>query len=113
MSIEATVAAIGRIKKKQENIAVTIGVLFGTILGIYFFTMSELLNRGLHFLVQMQIVTAVLIVIGLIFVRKIAFFVVRFLMAGKAEYKPIFASIVFKDLEQEPEKLAQRIHNGE
>lgn len=100
---------IYKIKKTTENIAVTVGILFGTILGIYFFSMSELVNRGMTGALWFLAISSVLLVIGLVFVRKLAFKVTRTMLGNKPQYQAIFAAIVLKDLEQDAETLAQRI----
>lgn len=111
MTQEESIAAIGRIKQIQENIAVTLGIIIGVILSIYFFTMSELVNHGLHLLVEIQVVTSILFVIMLVFIRRIAFFVTRALVGRKSRYRAIFASLKSGDMDQSPEALAEKVGN--
>lgn len=106
---EQKLEAIRRIKKTHENLVVTLGITIGIILGVYFFSFAMLIDSAPPIAIQFLMVTTVLLVLALIYVKRIALFFTRLLLGRKAECKPLLAVLVVADLAKNETVLSQQL----
>ena len=96
--------AIRRIKKTHENFVVACGILIGTILGAYFFSFSQFIDKA-PALAYFQFFTAILLVFGLVYIRRVAFFLTRLKLGRRPECKTLIAAISVQDLGKDEQTL--------
>jgi len=89
--------AIVRIKKIQENIAVVVGVIIALTLSVYFFTYAMLVDKGLEGMIWAQGLSAIAMLLILIYLKQVSFFLARLWLGRKAEYKDALASLAASD----------------
>ena len=89
---------ISSLKKTQENIAVGLGVIIGLTLSIYFFTYAMLVDKGLQGMLWTQGLSAIAMVLILIYLKQVSFLLARLWLSRKAEYRDALASVSLKDL---------------
>lgn len=106
---EQQLQAIQRIKKTHENLVVTIGITIGIILGIYFFSFAALIDSAPPFAIQFQMVTSVLLVLALIYVKRIALLFTRLLLGRDDHCRTILRVITVADLARDDQTLQQQI----
>lgn len=106
---EQQLQAIRRIKKTHENMVVTLGVTIGIILGLYFFSFAALIDSARPYVIQFMLATTLLLVLALIYVKRIALFFTRLLLGRKAECKALLALLVVTDLAKDEALLAQQL----
>jgi hypothetical protein len=106
---EQKLEAIRKIKKTHENLVVAIGITIGLILGVYFFSFASLIDSARPFAIQFLMVTTVLLVVALIYVKRIALFFTRLLLGRKAECKAVLSVLAVADLAKDEETLLQQL----
>jgi hypothetical protein len=89
-----------KIKKTHDRVAITAGVLMGVMLSSYFFTYGMLIDRDATGMIWFQIVTTVLFIFGLIFLKRLAFFITNLMLGFNSEYRRVLAGMKVKDLEK-------------
>lgn len=89
------------IKRVHGRIAIIAGVIMGLALSSYFFTFGMLIDRGATTALWFQIVTMVLFIFGLIFLKRVAFFITRILLALNADCRRVLKSMKLADLEKD------------
>ncbi len=87
-----------RIKKTQENIAVIIGTIFTLTLCVYFFTYAMLVDKGLYGLLWAQGLSALAMLLALIYLKHVSFFFTRLWLGRRAEFRDTFAGLNVSDL---------------
>jgi len=90
--------ALERIKKSQENIAVVIGTIFTLTLCVYFFTYAMLVDKGLYGLLWAQGLSALAMLLALIYLKHVSFFFTRLWLGRRAELRDTFAGLNASDL---------------
>ncbi|RMG91346.1 MAG: hypothetical protein D6703_05250 [Zetaproteobacteria bacterium] len=80
---------IERVRRTQENIAVFIGVVIALTLSVYFFTYAMLVDKGLTGLLWAQAISAVAMVLILIYLKPISLAITRLWLRRKPAYRPI------------------------
>jgi len=90
--------ALERIKKTQENIAVVIGTIFTLTLCVYFFTYAMLVDKGLYGLLWVQGLSALTMLLALIYLKPVSFFFTRLWLGRRAELRDTFAGLKASDL---------------
>lgn len=108
---EQQLQAIRKIKKTHENLVVTFGIAIGLILCIYFFSFAALIDSAPPIAIQFLMVTTVLLVLALIYVKRIAFFFTRLLLGRKDHCKAILRVIKVADLARDEEVLMERLRS--
>jgi len=88
---------IESIKKKQENIAVVIGVVFALTLSVYFFTYAMLVDKGLSGALWMMGLSSVAMLLILIKLKPVSFFFARLWLGRRPNYSDAFAVIAAAD----------------
>jgi cobalamin biosynthesis protein CobD/CbiB len=92
-----------KIKKMHSRIVTVAGTFMGVVLSIYFFTYSTLLDQGNNFLLWFEIITAVLFIFGLIYLKRLALFITRILLSTDSDCRRMLKGITVADLEKMPE----------
>ena len=106
MSDQDKIAAIRRIKKTHENFVVFGGILIGVILSVYFFTLSESVDKAPS-VAYFQVISAILLVLALIYIRRVAFFLTRLLLGRKPVCKTLIGGIDVADLGEDEQVLLE------
>lgn len=109
MPQQDTRSAITQIKKTHENFMVGIGILAGTILIIYFFTYGALVDSKTSSLIWFEVVTSVMTLFVLIFLRRVCFFLTRLKLGRREGYAGVFTKLVAVDLSLEEDALLAKI----
>ena len=89
-----------KIKKTHGRIAIIAGVIMGLALSSYFFTFGMLIDQGATVALWFQIITTVLFIFGLIFLKRLAFFFTRILLALDADCRHMLKGLKPADLEK-------------
>lgn len=108
-SAQNEIAAIERLQASQSNIKVTIGITIGTILLLYFFSFAQLVDAGQTAGWLFETATTVLCVLGLIYLNRISFFILKLRYKRRAEFTKIFPVLTASNIDEKAEELAQRI----
>lgn len=85
--------AVTTIRKKQENIAVVIGVVFALTLCIYFFTYAMLVDKGNSGGLWLMGTSSMLMLLALIYLKQVSFFIARLWLGRRPELRQTFASL--------------------
>ena len=101
--------AIAQIKKTHENFMVSLGVLIGTILLVYFFTYGALVDSVTSSLIWFEVITSILMVLALVFLKRVCFFLTKLKLGRQAEYRAVFANIHINDLALDEQALAEKL----
>lgn len=105
-------SAIAQIKKTHENFMVGVGILAGTILIIYFFTYGALVDSKTSSLIWFEVVTSVMMLFVLIFLRRVCFFLTRLKLGRREGYAAVFGKIAAADLSLDDEALLVKVGEG-
>lgn len=105
---DQTLAAIEKVKKTHSNMVVTLGIGIGVILGIYFFTFPQFLDRAPG-VVTFQAISAVFLFASFFFLKRIAFLLTRIRLAGKPDCKSILKVVSVADVDKEPEAILAKL----
>jgi len=84
---------IATIRKKQENIALVIGVTLAMTLSVYFFTYAMVTDKGLTNLLWFMAVSSIVIVAMLFRLQSVSFVVTRLWLGRRPGYPEAFSSI--------------------
>ncbi len=88
---------IESIRKKQENIAVVIGVVFALTMCVYFFTYAMLVDKGLSGALWIMGISSVLMLLALIKLKPVSFFFAKLWLGRKKDYRDAFSVIAATD----------------
>ena len=100
MTKENDTDTLQKIKRTHGRIAVIAGVIMGLALSSYFFTFGMLIDQGATVALWFQIITMVLFIFGLIFLKRVAFFITRMLLALNADCRRMLKGMKPADLEK-------------
>ncbi len=89
---------IDRLRKTQENIAVVIGVIIALTLSIYFFTYAMLVDKGLSGLLWTQGLSAIAMVLMLIYLKPVSFLLARIWLGRRADNRRALESVSLSDI---------------
>lgn len=92
---------VEKIKNTHENIALTVGTLLAMILVVYFLTYSALANSTYTWLFWFEMFSSPVIVMGLFYIRNIAFSLLNIRFMGSPECKQVLAQLQLTDLNEE------------
>jgi len=104
-----TLSIARALKKTHENITVGIGVTIGFILIAYFYSFATLLDQMKPGIVTFQIITTVLFVLSLAYLKRIAFFFTKLKYAKKQPYAAYLNTLTSRDFEQDEIALAAKL----
>ncbi|MDQ6992789.1 MAG: hypothetical protein Q9M31_04895 [Mariprofundus sp.] len=97
MTVDELSNIVASIKKKQENIAVAIGVTFTLTLCIYFFTYAMMVDKGYSGMLWLMGISSILMLLTLIYLKPISFFITRLWLGKKSAYQAAFIAISSSD----------------
>ncbi len=104
MPQQDTLSAITQIKKTLENFMISIGILSGVILLIYFFTYGALVDAVGSSLIWFEVITSVMVLFVLLFLKRVCFFLTR-LKLGRGKTSVVLKKIQLSDLALSEEDL--------
>lgn len=110
MSEQEILNAVRRIKNTHENLVVTIGVLIGMTLLIYFFTFAMFVDKASTVLVWFETITAILMALMLVFLKKVGFFLTKLLLGRRSDCRAVFTTIVAADLALDDQTIVEKIN---
>jgi len=93
MSNTDQASIIASIRKTQETIALTIGVVLAMTLSIYFFTYAMVVDKGLMAILWTMAISSLVFVVVLFRLQTVAFFVARLWLGRRSGYQDAFALI--------------------
>lgn len=99
----------GRLKKTYNQFLLGIGTGAGVILCIYFFTFSEIINRFPPIVWRTQAISAIGLVLVLVYIKRIAFFFTKLRYSGSQLEKQLLGQLAIHDMDQPDEQLAARL----
>ncbi|MFQ5470900.1 MAG: hypothetical protein ACE5EH_11440 [Gammaproteobacteria bacterium] len=97
--------SVKSIQNTQRKISMTMGITMGMLLLVYFFSYANLIDHGLIFIVNIEIVTSILFVIAFFFLNKISFFLTRLRYSRNNIASGLILLMKPGDVNQEPDKL--------
>jgi len=109
MSGQDTLNAIQQIKKTLENFMVSIGILSGIILLVYFFTYGALVDSVGSSLIWFEVVTSIMVLFVLLFLRRACFFLTRLKLGRRADCSAVLEKLTFVDLSLDENALLARL----
>lgn len=109
MPTQDTLNAIVQIKKTHENFMVSIGILIGVILVVYFFTYGALVDSVTSSLIWFEVITSVMMVVVLVFLRRVCFFLTRLKLGRRVEYAQLLHRMDVADLARDAQAIAARL----
>lgn len=89
-----------KIKKVHERIVITVGITMGIALSSYFFTFGMLIDRDATVMLWFQMITSVLFIFGLIYIKPLALLLAKLLLASNADCRQMLKGMNAKDLEK-------------
>lgn len=111
MNDVAQLEAVRRIKKLHGSLTVGLGIAIGIILTVYFFSFAMLVDKAPPLLWKLQALSAVVLVLMLVYLKRCAFFGVRLWLGTRAPYRGIIGRLRVQDLDQSEEQLLARLQN--
>lgn len=105
----AMIEAVRHIKKLHGNLTVGLGIAIGIILTAYFFSFAMLVDRAPPLLWKIQAVSAVALVLMLVFLKQCAFMGVRLWLGVRPPYREILKDLRPSDIDQSEEQLISRL----
>jgi Kef-type K+ transport system membrane component KefB len=100
MTNDKDLKTLEKIKKTHGRTAVTAGVIMGVALSSYFFTFGMLIDNGATAALWFQIITMVVFIFGLVYLKRVAFFITRILLAMNADCRRMLKGMKPADLEK-------------
>ncbi len=88
-----------KIKKTHERIAISAGIIMGVALSSYFFTFGMLIDRDATGALWFQIITSILFIFGLVYLKPLAFFITKLILGFNGECRRVLDGMKVKDLE--------------
>jgi len=109
MSQENTLNAIQQIKKTLENFMVSVGIVSGIILLIYFFTYGALIDAVGSSLIWFEVVTSIMVLFVLLFLRRVCFFLTRIKLGRRADCSAVLNKLQLVDLALDENTLLAKL----
>ena len=100
MTEQTDIEILKKIKKAHERIAITAGIIMGVMLSSYFFTFGMLIDRDATGALWFQIITSVLFVFGLIFLKRLALFITKLILGFNSNYRRVLQGMKVADLDK-------------
>ena len=91
-------AALEKIRKTQDNIAVTLGTVLVMILCIYFFSYAQLADRGMSGALWAEGISSIVIVVMMPRLKHVCFFITRLWLSRRSELRDTLKNMSAKDL---------------
>jgi hypothetical protein len=103
--------AIRQIKKTLENFMISIGILSGVILILYFFTYGALVDAVGSSLIWFEVITSIMVLFVLLFLKRVCFFLTRLKLGRR--YSAVFGQLILADLTLGDEALLAKMAGGD
>jgi hypothetical protein len=103
MMKDIPIQALQKIRKIHERIAVVTGTTMAVIMCVYFFTFSDLINQGAAGLLWLELITTVLFLFGLIFLKRLALFITRLVLGTDPACRDALKGLTVADFEKRPQ----------
>lgn len=100
MTNENDSKTLQKIKKTHERIVITVGIAMGIALSSYFFTYGMLIDRDATAVIWFQLITTVLFIFGLIFIKRLAMVLTKVLLAANPDCRQMLKGMKAADLEK-------------
>jgi len=100
MTNENDSQTLQKIKKIHERIVITVGVTMGIALSSYFFTFGMLIDRDATFMLWFQVITSVLFIFGLVYIKPLALMIAKVLLASNSDCRQMLKDMTASDLEK-------------
>jgi len=110
MSEQETLNAVRRIKNTHENLVVTVGVLIGMTLLVYFFTFAMFVDKASTALIWFEIITTILMALILVFLKKVGFFLTKLLLGRDSDCRAVLAVLVVADLALDEQEIIEKLN---
>lgn len=101
MPTNAEVSVIEKIKRTHKNIAAVIGAIAVFILIICTFTIGSLVDSDHASFIWIQCAVALLMVLILFILKRVAFFLTRIWLGGRKQYRDALGSLSIADIGKE------------
>lgn len=88
---------------------VSIGIASGMILLVYFFTYGALVDSVGSFLIWFEVVTSIMLLFVLLFLRRVCFFLTRLKLEQRADCSAVFKKLKLVDLALDENVLQARL----
>jgi hypothetical protein len=108
-SSQDSLEAIQQIKKTLENFMVSIGILSGMILLIYFFTYGALVDSVGSSLIWFEVITSVMVLFVLLFLKRVCFFLTRLKLGRREACAAVLKKLQLADLGQDDDVLLAKL----
>ena len=106
-----TLDDIRQVKRFYDNFSVTMGIVIGIVLAIYFFTFSEIVDKAPPIVWKIQVITTALMVWALISLKRVSYFFTRVWLGKRTAFQPLFVSCNARDLEKSAEQLLAQVQH--
>lgn len=100
MTETSDIQALQKIKKTHERVAVYAGAFMALTMSIYFFTFSMLMDSGATTMFWFEVITAVFFLFGLIFLKRLAFFITRMVLGVNPDCRRLLKDLRVADLDK-------------
>jgi hypothetical protein len=100
MTNENDLNSLQKIKTIHGRVTIIAGVIMGVALSSYFFTFGMLIDAGKTAILWFQLITMILFIFGLIFLKRLALFLTRLLLAYNADCRRLIKGMKVTDLEK-------------
>jgi hypothetical protein len=100
---------LNQIKSTQENFKVSVGILVGTLLVVYFFTYGALVDSVTSSFIWFEVITSVMMLFVLLFLKHVCFFLTRFKLGRREGYAELLAKLEVTDLSLDVEVLSSKL----
>ena len=108
MSNEELIERISDIQKKQTKYKMIIGISLGMILLIYFFTFAMFVDKFPPIFFVIELITTPIIFVMFFLLNKMSFALIKGGFEKQADYRDVIAKMTQNDIDEKPEKIAQR-----
>lgn len=106
------IQAIHDIQTTQRRVAITIGIVMGVTMSIYFFTFAMLLDHGLMVVLWIEGITSILFVLAYINLYRISFRLTRLIYVSREPHRQLCQRMKPTDINTSPESLLQTINQS-
>ena len=100
MTSENDSQTLQKIKKTHDRIVIIVGTAMGIALSSYFFTFGMLIDNGATFMLWFQVITSVLFIFGLVYIKPLALLLAKVLLASNSDCRQMLNGMKVADLEK-------------
>jgi len=100
MTNENDSQTLQKIKKVHDRIVISVGMVMGIALSSYFFTFGMLIDRNATFMLWFQMITSVLFIFGLVYIKPLALLLAKILLSSDSDCRQMLKGMKVTDLEK-------------